>query len=146
MLAWIHQSVASEKEFCDALLPSPPTNSTNPAKPPMLDEIFEGVAKNLRTRVVQIYRSRIETIALFRLSNLLEFYAGTLSSIIGPTAKLTVTLREFFFFRLYAFRCFVFAHDRSVDSPMKLDNISSTSYARRRNDCLKIHQFCPIYL
>ena len=110
MLAWIHQAVAQEREHLEAVLPTgehsdPPVADEGRASTgrgprnahtlvqDMADRCFRGICTSLQKRIESLYqKSQVDTIVLYRVSTLLEFYSETLSSILGPHKQLSKTL------------------------------------------------------
>lgn len=121
MLAWVHQTMASEHEFLESLfdlksdgrrvgesrifspnLSTDPTAETNLLPPlddrkrvrVLLDKHMEGCARPLKMRVYQTIKSQEGSIVAYQLASLLDFYKATMTSTIGPDALLTKTLTE----------------------------------------------------
>ncbi|KAG0321024.1 Golgi transport complex subunit 6 [Dissophora globulifera] len=117
MLAWIHQTVASEREFLESLLNSerrhrdrgqaeiklpkasplrlvesdvPDTEIVNS----LLDKNLEGISRPLSSRVEQVLVSQANAITAFKISNLIKFYSSTIERAIGSEASLSKTLQE----------------------------------------------------
>ncbi|KAF9429135.1 Golgi transport complex subunit 6 [Entomortierella beljakovae] len=117
MLAWIHQTVASEREFLESLLSSErrirdrgKTEIKLPKASPLrlvendasdaeivdslLDKNLEGTARPLKSRVDQVLISQANAITAFKISNLIKFYSSTIEKAIGADAALSKTLHE----------------------------------------------------
>ncbi|KAI1318167.1 Golgi transport complex subunit 6 [Mortierella claussenii] len=117
MLAWIHQTVASEREFLESLLSSERRNKDRgqaevklPKASPLrlvesdmsdaeivdslLDKNLEGTARPLKSRVEQVLVSQANAITAFKISNLIKFYSSTIERAIGSEASLSKTLQE----------------------------------------------------
>ncbi|KAF9913844.1 Golgi transport complex subunit 6 [Lobosporangium transversale] len=117
MLAWIHQTVASEREFLESLLSSEKRNKDRgqieiklPKPSPLrlaesdmsdteiidslLDKNLEGTARPLKSRVEQVLISQANAIQAFRISNLIKFYSSTIDKAIGSEATLSKTLHD----------------------------------------------------
>ncbi|KAF9981203.1 Golgi transport complex subunit 6 [Modicella reniformis] len=117
MLAWLHQTVASEREFLESLLSSEKKNRDRgkteiifPRVSPLrlvesdvsdveimnslLDKNLEGTARPLKSRVEQVLVSQASAITAFKISNLIKFYSSTIDKAIGPEAALSKTLHE----------------------------------------------------
>ncbi|KAF9200581.1 Golgi transport complex subunit 6 [Haplosporangium sp. Z 27] len=117
MLAWLHQTVASEREFLESLLSSEKRNRDRgqvevklPKASPLrlvesdasdseildslLDKNLEGTSRPLKSRVEQVLISQANAIIAFKISNLIKFYSSTIEKAIGPTAALSKTLHE----------------------------------------------------
>ncbi|KAG0044297.1 Golgi transport complex subunit 6 [Gryganskiella cystojenkinii] len=117
MLAWLHQTVASEREFLESLLNSERRNRDRgqaqiklPKASPLrlvesdqsdadivntlLDKNLEGTSRPLRSRVEQVLMSQANAITAFKISNLIKFYSSTIERAIGSEATLSKTLQE----------------------------------------------------
>ncbi|GLJ07686.1 hypothetical protein SUGI_0072490 [Cryptomeria japonica] len=110
MLAWLHQALASERELILALFSPDATVNIGPTarrfskdmdgiyvKPEtdmsfILDRIFEGVCRPFKVRVEQVLQSQPSLLLAFKLNNILEFYADTISDLLGEEAALSATL------------------------------------------------------
>ncbi|PNW74161.1 hypothetical protein CHLRE_13g587750v5 [Chlamydomonas reinhardtii] len=106
MLAWVHQALASEREFVVALFgeeaSSPEAASEQMADtlsgsdalhtPALLDRIFDSICRPLKLRVEQVLMTSPPTLLAFSLGQLLSFYTGLVARILGPTGQLTATL------------------------------------------------------
>lgn len=122
MLAWVHQAVASEREFLGQLLGeaegeggrktgerrrgiegSVDWSSAEKGIPQgkkaiymreLLDRCLEGCCRPLQVRIEQTTRSQEGCIVPFKLANLVQFYKVTMQSTIGSKVSLTKTLEE----------------------------------------------------
>ncbi|KAG0028552.1 Golgi transport complex subunit 6 [Podila clonocystis] len=113
MLAWLHQTVASEREFLESLLDRERQIKRNghvPKDSPLrlvedevsdadivaslLDKNLEGTTRPLKSRVEQVLVSQGNAIVAFKISNLIKFYSSTIDRAIGPEAALSKTLHE----------------------------------------------------
>ncbi|CAI2179170.1 15482_t:CDS:10 [Funneliformis geosporum] len=105
MLAWIHQTVASEREFLEGLfepkldLIDEITQEENLMRESddiiiqdLLDRDLDGTCRPLMTRVEQVIGSQIGAITGYRILNLIQFYKITIARILGPNANLSNTL------------------------------------------------------
>ncbi len=122
MLAWVHTSLASEREFLTGLLgeeiaeqevareekpgdgavgnqPSlqldgvdSSTQSTITISQ-LLSIVFEGICRPLRVRIEQVIISSPPPLLSFRLAQLVAFYLHTVDSMLGVTSPLSDTLR-----------------------------------------------------
>lgn len=110
MLGWLHQALASEKEFVVALLnpdavadagrnadQSSKIGESDVAKTEsdltfVLDRIFEGVCRPFKVRVEQVLQSQPNLIISYKLSNTLEFYCYTVSDLLGRETALCNTI------------------------------------------------------
>ncbi|GIL61283.1 hypothetical protein Vafri_15679 [Volvox africanus] len=106
MLAWVHQALASEREFVVALF-GEEANSAEAATeqmmetlsgsdslhtPALLDRIFDSICRPLKLRVEQMLMTSPPTLLCFSLGQLLSFYHGLVARILGPVGQLTTTL------------------------------------------------------
>ncbi|EFJ50082.1 component of oligomeric golgi complex 6 [Volvox carteri f. nagariensis] len=106
MLAWVHQALASEREFVVALF-GEEANSAEAASeqmmetlsgsdslhtPALLDRIFDSICRPLKLRVEQVLMTSPPTLLCFSLGQLLSFYHGLVMRILGPSGQLTATL------------------------------------------------------
>jgi hypothetical protein len=108
VFAWVHQSVAEENEllqnFFDKKVSrvASDTDSDDAAeltKFDLLDQIFEGLCKHLKVRVEQVLGTTSgaqssNMVVLFKLENILEFYAQAIPEILGPNAVLSGLLLD----------------------------------------------------
>ncbi|PON37243.1 Conserved oligomeric Golgi complex subunit [Parasponia andersonii] len=110
MLGWLHQALASEREFVimlldpDAVVDSRPNEDhsnkslhndfgkTESDWTFVLDRIFEGVCRPFKVRVEQVLQSQPSLIISYKLSNTLEFYSYTISDLLGRETALSGTL------------------------------------------------------
>jgi len=115
MLAWIHQTTASEVEFITSLLPKglgskaiipdsrPDDAQQSIEMKKVLNATLEGVYRPFRIRLAQVLGSQPGVVTIFKLSNLLDFYARTVVKLTGEEGALpsafieckTETLRVF---------------------------------------------------
>lgn len=96
MLAWIHQSTASENEFLRSLFRKFKENPEHEKNiKDSLGTIMDGVCRALKIRVEQVLVSQHDTI-LYKISNLIKFYEYTIRSRINETSELISTLDEMY--------------------------------------------------
>lgn len=117
MMAWVHTSLASEREFLMGLLGDDTENngadaagapgttpgllgldSDIPATPSitisqLLSIVFEGICRPLRVRLEQVLLSSPPPLLSFRLAQLLVFYLHTVDGMLGVSSPLSDTLR-----------------------------------------------------
>lgn len=113
MLAWLHQAVPTEADNLKVLLKEIPevikleanvTNESNEnitsnvgefGKERCIDEslrhITEGACRPMRSRVEQILASESAPVILYKLANLVRFYASTIGNIVGLPSVVTDT-------------------------------------------------------
>eukprot|EP01063_Lacrimia_lanifica_P029069 TRINITY_DN4378_c0_g1_i2.p1 TRINITY_DN4378_c0_g1~~TRINITY_DN4378_c0_g1_i2.p1 ORF type:complete len:716 (+),score=268.13 TRINITY_DN4378_c0_g1_i2:73-2148(+) len=114
MLAWVHQSVAEESDFMDNFFVAPTegapsdlkrTASTvsdiplDVSKADMLDHVFDGVVKHLRTKIDQVFENTptmvtTNLVFYFRLESVLQFYTSVIPPLLGDNASLSVMLND----------------------------------------------------
>ena len=131
ILAWVHQAMASEREFLESLFglketgrfvgaPRPPLPRTSslPATPALnqlpsdeerlralLDKNLEGCARPMRIRIQQTVKSHalISSITTYQIFQLLEFYRVLMKKTMGPDALLCRALSDLAAFANRAF-------------------------------------------
>ena len=101
MLAWVHQTVASEMEFLQAMF-RPDNNKSKPvltlkqsaaeeeessntrglSLPDLLSRCLQGLGRPLRSRIMQTLEGRVGLGVLYSLTDLLSFYEETFNIII----------------------------------------------------------------
>ncbi|CDS02132.1 hypothetical protein [Sporisorium scitamineum] len=124
MLAWIHQTVASEREFLTALFDEKEGEGgrrigqrrrglegsldlTSCADPEslllgpgealvreVLNSNLDGCCRPLKLRIQQTLRSQEGSVTSYRLAHLVQFYRSTMDKTIGTRAGLSRTLAE----------------------------------------------------
>ncbi|XP_045070462.1 conserved oligomeric Golgi complex subunit 6 isoform X1 [Coregonus clupeaformis] len=97
MLAWLHQTTASEKEHLEALLKQ--VTALAPGVDETMQEVVghitEGVCRPLKVRLEQVIVAEPGAVLLYKLSNLLKFYHHTIRCILGTSvASLLMTIEE----------------------------------------------------
>ena len=107
MLAWVHQTIAAEREFLESLF-----DVTSDMRmvgsvrkfekseeeewiQELMDAAVSKVSVPLKVRVQQTIRSQESSIVSFKIANLLQFYMLTMQRTIGEDALLSQTLHEF---------------------------------------------------
>ena len=114
MLAWVHTSLASERDFFVALFGNDDTDTSealpmdscnldtkaeNDAKmepliPRILDIVFQSIARPLKVRLEQVLLTSPPPLLCFRLSQLLAFHIRTFDSILFDANQLSDALRS----------------------------------------------------
>lgn len=119
MLAWVHQSVASEKDFFDSILAVHPTmkeQSSHDDKTSkftlkqkdseledcskltsvteLLIKVFEGICKPIKVRIEQILISPPNLEFCFDILQLLNFYYQTVTALINANLNISETLQS----------------------------------------------------
>jgi hypothetical protein len=103
MMAWVHTSLASEREFLVSLFGDDPAAAAAegggsgaddaPSIPRLLDSVFESICRPLRVRIEQVLMSSPPPLLCFRLSQLLTFYVATADAMLGLSSQLSDSLR-----------------------------------------------------
>ena len=111
MLAWVHQTIAAEREFLESLfnVKSDMRMVGSVRKfgkseeeewiQELMDAAMSKVSVPLKVRVQQTIRSQESSIVSFKIANLLQFYMLTMQRTIGEDAHLSQTLHELVFQR-----------------------------------------------
>ncbi|KAJ3213838.1 Golgi transport complex subunit 6 [Dinochytrium kinnereticum] len=109
MLGWLHQTSVSERDLVEGIIgvrnDSGETLKKAPIRPQMnsadIDTLFAILDKNLektcrpfKMRVEQVLISQPGAITSYRIANTMQFYAFTISQVIGKDSRLTETVRE----------------------------------------------------
>jgi conserved oligomeric Golgi complex subunit 6 len=106
MLAWIHQTIAAEREFLESLFDMKSDmrmvgsirkfggNEEEEWIQELMDAALSKVSVPLKVRVQQTIRSQESSIVSFKIANLLQFYTLTMERTIGEDALLSKTLHE----------------------------------------------------
>jgi hypothetical protein len=88
MLAWVHQAIAAEREFVEALLAvdaglrkpgavRPPAHAADEWLGEIMDAAIAGLCGPLRSRVLQTVRAQESALSAYKVVCLLQFYALT---------------------------------------------------------------------
>ncbi|ODN77170.1 hypothetical protein L202_05695 [Cryptococcus amylolentus CBS 6039] len=111
MLAWVHQTTASEGEFLDGvfgvsrgkrMVGQERTRGERDGEEKgeekmareVLDKNLEGLSRPLKLRIQQTIKSQEGTIMSYKIANLVQFYLVTMRKTIGSGAQLCETLQE----------------------------------------------------
>ncbi|KAF9042684.1 oligomeric complex COG6 [Rhodocollybia butyracea] len=110
MLAWVHQAIAAEREFLEALFDMKDdmrmvgsarefVEKENMSQEEewtrdLMDAAVGKVCVPLKVRVQQTIRSQESAIMSYKIANLLQFYRMTMTKTIGHDAVLSLTLNE----------------------------------------------------
>ncbi|CDF34951.1 unnamed protein product [Chondrus crispus] len=110
MLAWIHQALASEKELTNRLFTADANESDERTKShneelalKVLNTVFDALCRPFRIRFEQALEQTLPVVVLYRLASLLEFYASTMSQLLGRDAALPEMLMECNSIAMYGF-------------------------------------------
>nr|CDS19897.1 oligomeric Golgi complex subunit 6 [Echinococcus granulosus] len=91
MLAWLHQAVASEKEYLCSLTSE---KADKEIVCDCLSNITGGLAHPLQLRLEQILVTEHDAVLLYQINNLLQFYANVILNLLDERATLYTTLSE----------------------------------------------------
>jgi conserved oligomeric Golgi complex subunit 6 len=128
MLAWIHQTTASENEFLASLYRKfRNTNELEEKIKTSLGFIMDGVCRLLKIRVEQVLVSQKDT-TLYKISNLIKFYNHTIESKV-VNCELTETLSE-----MHQLSYRMFLNSLTVHSTRLLDKIEPPNKDLMPND------------
>lgn len=106
MLAWVHQTTASEHELLEQLFgvrgrrmvgaerSSDNRTAQETRVSEVLDKNLEGLGRPLKLRIEQTIKSQEGIIMTYKIVNLVQFYLVTMRKTIGPGALLSNTLQE----------------------------------------------------
>ena len=99
MLAWLHQTTPTECENLKSILTQVETVGTEgKTRQDIVDnclcDITDGVCRPLRSRIEQILVSEAGAVMLYKLSNLVRFYAATIRSVVPVQSELIKTLLD----------------------------------------------------
>ena len=105
MLAWVHQAIAAEREFLEALLSidtgmrmpgavRAPAHAEDEWLCELMDAAVAGLCGPLRARVLHTVRAQESGLNAYKVARLLQFYALTMARTLGSRALLATTLRE----------------------------------------------------
>lgn len=94
MLAWLHQTSASEKEILESVLKRCSDKDLGDEIRLALAHITEGLCRPLKVRMEQVIVSEQGGVTLFKLGSVLKFYLHTIKQVINTEAALLTTLEE----------------------------------------------------
>ena len=110
MLAWIHQALASEKELTNRLFTLESGHGNEATREHnqqlalnVLNTVFDALCRPFRIRFEQALEQTLPVVVLYRLASLLEFYASTMSDLLGKDAALPEMLMECNSIAMYGF-------------------------------------------
>ncbi|KIK63403.1 hypothetical protein GYMLUDRAFT_197030 [Collybiopsis luxurians FD-317 M1] len=143
MLAWVHQAIAAEREFLEALFSvKNDMRMVGSAREfrekgqmseeeewikELMDAAVGKVCVPLKVRVQQTVRSQESAIMSYKIANLLQFYKITMTKTIGDDAILSTTLNEITDLAYKAFFDSVEAQSRFLTrAALDLDDASLT--------------------
>ncbi|KAJ1479686.1 oligomeric complex COG6-domain-containing protein, partial [Baffinella frigidus] len=113
MLAWVHQSIASERELLSALLAAARDEPASGTGEPVADEgakgttpaevkaeedavlaaVLDAVGSTVQARLEAVLKAQHGSVMVFKLGNLLLFYLHTIGGLLARDAKLTAALQ-----------------------------------------------------
>ncbi|KAH8813769.1 oligomeric Golgi complex subunit 6 [Flagelloscypha sp. PMI_526] len=134
MLAWVHQSIAAEREFLEGLFDvkgdgriigqARDFGKVKTEEEDWIRELMDlavgRLCPPLKLRVQQTVKSQESSIMSYRIANLLQFYLLTMKRTIGEDAMLSVALQELTELANQVFLDAITAHGRTL-SQMTLD-------------------------
>uniref|UniRef100_A0A915PP02 Conserved oligomeric Golgi complex subunit 6 n=1 Tax=Setaria digitata TaxID=48799 RepID=A0A915PP02_9BILA len=94
MLAWIHQTIATERELLQALLKLCNPDILKENCSDIQSQISEALCRPFKVRVEQALISETNCIILYRLSCLFTFYLETMAPSLTPDSMLLQTFSE----------------------------------------------------
>lgn len=106
MLAWVHQTTATEHEFLEGMFGvkekgrwvgqarEGEEGEEERMASEVLDKNLEGLSRPLKLRIQQTIKSQEGIIMAYKIANLLQFYLVTMRKTIGEKAILVQTLQE----------------------------------------------------
>nr|KIR44060.1 hypothetical protein I312_06740 [Cryptococcus bacillisporus CA1280] len=106
MLAWVHQTTATEHEFLEGMFGvkekgrwvgqarEGKEGEEERMASEVLDKNLEGLSRPLKLRIQQTIKSQEGIIMAYKIANLLQFYLVTMRKTIGEKAILVRTLQE----------------------------------------------------
>ncbi|CAD5114959.1 DgyrCDS3991 [Dimorphilus gyrociliatus] len=94
MMAWIHQACATEKEYLKTILKDCVSEDKDSLALNVMSHVTEGLGRPLKVRLEQVLLSDPQPIVLYKLTNLLQFYYGTLKGILPENAALVQSMTE----------------------------------------------------
>jgi hypothetical protein len=113
MLAWVHQTMAGEREYLESLFGikddgrwvgsvrvwdkaggSESSKADESQLRQLLDKDLEGCGRPLQIRVQQTIKSQEGSIIAYRIATLIHFYKITMERTIGTDALMSTVLSE----------------------------------------------------
>ncbi|KAF4531926.1 hypothetical protein B566_EDAN000955 [Ephemera danica] len=93
MLAWLHQTIPSERENLQVLIKKCDQTQMGEQVKQAMSNITEGVCPPLRVRIDQILATDVEATILYAITNLLRFYQKVIGEVVNG-GLLDITLGE----------------------------------------------------
>nr|CUU99100.1 oligomeric Golgi complex subunit 6 [Hymenolepis microstoma] len=91
MLAWLHQAAASEKEYLRSLTSE---KADKELIYDCLNNITSGLAHPLQLRLEQMLVTEYNSVILYKINNLLQFYTNVILNLLNEKSTLHTTLAE----------------------------------------------------
>ncbi|KAM3171453.1 hypothetical protein ACTXT7_016598 [Hymenolepis weldensis] len=91
MLAWLHQAAASEKEYLRSLTSE---KADKELICDCLNNITSGLAHPLQLRLEQMLVTEHNSVVLYKVNNLLQFYTNVILNLLDEKSTLHITLAE----------------------------------------------------
>ncbi|BEI79779.1 hypothetical protein CcaverHIS002_0103080 [Cutaneotrichosporon cavernicola] len=156
MLAWVHQTTASEHELLESLFgvraermvgAERDTASTEASKRvgEALDRDLEGLGRPLKLRIEQTIKSQEGIIMTYRIVNLVQFYLVTMRKTIGPDALLVKTLQELYDYANAAFFETLQAQGRSLLRFLHPPDATLSPPLSLRDVCQVLREIITVY-
>ncbi|KAF8633476.1 hypothetical protein AX15_001436 [Amanita polypyramis BW_CC] len=159
MLAWVHQAIAEEREFLEALfgiksdgrmVGSIRKFDENVEEEEWVRELMDyGVGKlcvPLKIRVLQTVRSQESSIVSYKIVNLVQFYLVTMRRTLGDNAAVTKTLEEITDVAYKVFFDSIDAQGRALlRIPLDPDDLSVVSSLAILDHCQVLREIMVIY-
>lgn len=90
MLGWLHQAIASEKDYVSSLVADFDEERTVS----ILSMVTEGACRPLHIRIEQVVVSTVDPVVGYKLVNLLRYYLGVFTGLLNRTAPLVQTVTD----------------------------------------------------
>ncbi|EIW66514.1 hypothetical protein TREMEDRAFT_34802 [Tremella mesenterica DSM 1558] len=158
MLAWVHQTTASEHEFLDGLFGVKEKRRMVGAErvgesvgqeeemvASSLDKDLEGLSRPLKMRIQQTIKSQEGIIMTYKITNLLQFYLVTMRKTIGDKALLCKTLQEIYDESYAIFLETLDAQGRSLLRFLHPPDATLTPPVALRDACQVLREIIAVY-
>ncbi|KAK4686174.1 conserved oligomeric Golgi complex subunit 6, partial [Tremellales sp. Uapishka_1] len=155
MLAWIHQTTASEHEFLESLFGAKDSKRmVGQARKEgqregkvgeCMDKDLEGLSRPLKMRIQQTIKSQEGIIMAYKIVNLLQFYLVTMRKTIGEEALLSRTLVEIYDLSLSSFFETLDKQGRSLLRFLHPPDATLTPPLALRDTCQILREIISVY-
>ncbi|RSH94849.1 Golgi transport complex subunit 6 [Saitozyma podzolica] len=153
MLAWVHQTTASEHEFLQSLfgvgpgrrMVGQPRSAEEGLVKDALDKDLEGLSRPLKLRIQQTIKSQEGIIMAYRIANLLQFYLVTMRKTIGEDALLCKAIQEIHDESYAAFFETLDAQGRSLLRFLHPPDATLTPPLALRDTCQILREIIAVY-